>query len=625
MSFSINSNIAALMAQRRLAVSSARLSVALGRLASGQRINSASDDAAGLAIASTLRAETRVFAQGLRNINDAQSALGISQGALSELSGITIRMRELASQAANGTYSLTQRNALAGEAESLVDEFNRLVVTTNFNGTNLLDRSLRNMRIQGGYGITGSLNIGLAESLYRNVGDGTFQSAISHNSGMSTASDMVSADFNGDGILDLAVASPTGIRELGVTLGNGNGTFGSGISVSIGAGLSAASGLVAADFNNDGIIDLATSNGAAASISIALGNGNGTFKADQDYSTGTNARGIAIGDFNRDGSLDVVVGSNTDVKVALGTGAGAIGNFTSYNVGPAANISELAVGDLNEDTVPDLAVQVAGSPTVALLLGNADGSFGGVTSLSLGYTLNSVQIGDVNNDGRNDIVTASLTGALGSVFLGTGSGAFGVRTDYAGGAGSSNRVKLSDFDGDGYLDLLVGGAGTQSILLNDKNSGFLSKTDYSVTGGVQVVTGDFNGDGATDLVTTAAATGINFVYLANPRQTSQIGYLNLNSVSGAHAALDILDQILNRINLELGSIGSAQSRLEAWQNTLSVTKENYTVAESRIADADVAEESSQMIREQILQQTAASILGQANQMPRLALSLLQTG
>src|SRR5262249_16920766 len=125
MPISLGINISSLVARRRVDESTARASVAFERLSSGLRINRASDDAASLSIASMLSLDTRVFAQGIRNVNDAVSQLNISQGALQELSNITMRQKELAEQAANGTFSLAQRRALHQEANALVDEFNR--------------------------------------------------------------------------------------------------------------------------------------------------------------------------------------------------------------------------------------------------------------------------------------------------------------------------------------------------------------------------------------------------------------------------------------------------------------------------------------------------------------------
>lgn len=123
MTIKIGSNIASIQAQRRLGEASSSLSKIYERLSSGQRINSAADDAAGLAIADELNVRSRVFTQAIRNGNDGISLLNIADSAIENLSGLITRIRELSEQSANGTYSDQQREALDQEAQSLSDEF----------------------------------------------------------------------------------------------------------------------------------------------------------------------------------------------------------------------------------------------------------------------------------------------------------------------------------------------------------------------------------------------------------------------------------------------------------------------------------------------------------------------
>jgi len=138
-SIRIGSNIAALQAQRQLAQSSNELSSVFERLASGQRINRASDDAAGLAIADRLGADRRLWGQSIANINDGISALAIADGALGQRSGILARLAELAEQSSNGTFSNVQRGSLNTEYQSLLREMSRIGESTSFNGINLFD------------------------------------------------------------------------------------------------------------------------------------------------------------------------------------------------------------------------------------------------------------------------------------------------------------------------------------------------------------------------------------------------------------------------------------------------------------------------------------------------------
>lgn len=141
MAITIGSNIASLQAQRRLSQSNESLSFVYQRLSSGSRINRASDDAAGLAIADNLRAQQRVASVAIRNANDGISTVAIADGALAEIGNVLIRLGELAEQSANGVYSPTQRSALQNEFAALGSEVERIAYTTTFNGVRLLSGS----------------------------------------------------------------------------------------------------------------------------------------------------------------------------------------------------------------------------------------------------------------------------------------------------------------------------------------------------------------------------------------------------------------------------------------------------------------------------------------------------
>ena len=138
----IFNNIASLNAQRLLGVNSSRLATSVERISSGIRINKASDDAAGLAISEGLRSDIRALRQAVRNANDGVSLINVTEGALNEQAGILIRLRELASQAATGTVSSTERATIQLEFSALRNEVDRIAATTEFNGQKLVDGSL---------------------------------------------------------------------------------------------------------------------------------------------------------------------------------------------------------------------------------------------------------------------------------------------------------------------------------------------------------------------------------------------------------------------------------------------------------------------------------------------------
>src|SRR5215510_12488757 len=138
MAITINTNVAALNAQRRLSVSTGQLRQSFERLSSGLRIVRAKDDAAGLAIADALRADGRIATVAIRNANDGISLVTIADGALDQMSSVLTRMAELAEQSANGIFANSQRSALQLEFNALGSEIQRIALTTTFNGLSLL-------------------------------------------------------------------------------------------------------------------------------------------------------------------------------------------------------------------------------------------------------------------------------------------------------------------------------------------------------------------------------------------------------------------------------------------------------------------------------------------------------
>jgi flagellin len=171
MPITLGSNIISLQAQRRLSEASLRLSDVFEKLSSGQRINKASDDAAGLAIADSLRADQRIASVAIRNANDGVSVVAIADGALSQISAILTRMAELAEQSANGVFSNDQRSALQNEFAALGSEIQRIADTTVFNGVRLLSGST-NITLQIGLdnSLDSRLTISNVQAQLQNIG-----------------------------------------------------------------------------------------------------------------------------------------------------------------------------------------------------------------------------------------------------------------------------------------------------------------------------------------------------------------------------------------------------------------------------------------------------------------------
>ena len=615
MAVTVGSNVASLRAQRSLGEAGSTLESVFERLSSGQRINKASDDAAGLAISGSLRKDVRVYTQALRNVNDGLSALNIEQGALSELTTIAIRQKELATQSANGTYSFIQRRAMNTEANALVDEFNRIVESSEFNGIHLTDKSLSELRVQCGYGIDGSISFEISEALSRTVGTGTFQEEVTYLSKYQAKS-VALGDLDGDGILDM-VSADYEVNSNRVYIGKGNGTFEIAADYEVG---SSPVAVQLGDVDGDGVLDMLT---LSDSSCVRLGVGDGTFGVSSALPV--SGSGLALGDVNNDGLLDVVSADESSgaAMVALGKGDGGFFAASSFDAG--AGSCSVALGDINGDGALDIVVADKSAHTVGALLGNGDGSFSAERAFAAGSEPCVVALDDLNGDGVLDIAAVDSGANKAYVFMGNGDGGFAAKMSYEVGSDPQG-LALGDLNGDGVADLVATSYGLDdiSVLIGNGDGTFFTGESCDGNGMLAGVTlGDLNGDGALDIV--AADYGDNYidVLLADTHKVTTAARLNICTREGALQALGTLDVTLQRISAELGAIGSTQSRLGVALNVLTVSRENLSAAEGRISDADVAEESSRLVRTRILQQAGAAVLGQANQQPALALQLLE--
>jgi flagellin len=181
----INTNVGALRAQNSSRIANNSLEMAMTRLSSGQRINSAKDDAAGLAIATRMGSNVRGFTQAIRNANDGISLAQTAEGALSETSNILVRMRELAVQSANGTNAASDRTALQTEVTALIAQIDDIATRTNFNGTSLLNSAATSINIQTGLASGQTVAIAIGDMQATALGVGTVD--LSTAAGASTA------------------------------------------------------------------------------------------------------------------------------------------------------------------------------------------------------------------------------------------------------------------------------------------------------------------------------------------------------------------------------------------------------------------------------------------------------
>jgi len=315
-------------------------------------------------------------------------------------------------------------------------------------------------------------------------GDGTFTFTPTFpNLGSGQGQSIVTGDFNGDGIPDIAVVVTGTYPKLPglvqVLLGNGDGTFRVWQTLSFPAPYALAVG----DFNGDGVPDLAmTSTGANSTngpndVSILLGNGDGSFTLKSTVTGFITPTSIIAGDFNGDGKMDLAVVDeatsssvqNGFVTILLGNGDGT---FTTLPETPATGQGPVFIttGDLNGDGILDLAVANALSNSVTVLLGNGDGTFTPTAaSPTAGGGPQSVAVGDFNGDGKADLVTAngSITTVLGdstvSVFLGNGDGTFAAAANEPAGVGAFVAA-AGDFNASGLDDIAVADDGKTNLI-----------------------------------------------------------------------------------------------------------------------------------------------------------------
>lgn len=361
----------------------------------------------------------------------------------------------------------------------------------------------------------GNLDIAVADQLGNAVsillgnGKGSFATHVDYTTAAFPTGITV-GDFNGDGKLDVAVSAGNG-NTVSVLWGNGDGTFQG--SVNCGTG-DIPYEVVAADFNKDGRTDLAVVNSGGNSVSVILSNGNKTFQARTDYPAGSSPYSVATADFNGDGILDLAVSNNNcpnfpscgagTISILLGNGDGTFqGPNPPVSTGTNTDPYSVVVGDFNGDKIPDLAVANYATNTVAVLLGVGDGTFLSPVAFPVGSEPTSVATGDFNGDGKLDLVVTNFHSNTVSVLLGNGDGTFKSAVNYSVGTGPVS-VAVADFNGDRKLDLVVVNEtdNNASVLLGNGDGTFQTQVAYPTgVGGnpLSVVVGDFNGDHNLDL------------------------------------------------------------------------------------------------------------------------------
>jgi hypothetical protein len=334
-------------------------------------------------------------------------------------------------------------------------------------------------------------------------GDGTFDPPVSYPSGTYDSIAMTVGKFDANNSPDVVI-STNYLHDLVFFPGNGDGTFGTPL---VTAG-SDASGLVSGDFDGDGKLDLVGSNGNLGTISFFAGLGDGMFGPRSDFIAGQGLGGATAGDFDGDGKLDVAVTSGNLVSVLIGNGNGTFQAALQYSSGIYAGL--IATADFDQNGTLDLVVGGPGtysgqSESISVLNGNGDGTFGAATPYLVQAAASGIAVGDLNGDSFPDVASAN---AAVSVSLNAGNGSLLAVPESAplAGPNTSNQPAIAqgDWNHDGSDDF-AWVTGNQITVIESVAGGRLRQTETLIIGGSNpqpyaVGDGDFDGDGNLDLV-----------------------------------------------------------------------------------------------------------------------------
>jgi hypothetical protein len=353
-----------------------------------------------------------------------------------------------------------------------------------------------------------------AVSVMLGNGDGTFRAKTDFPVG-AQAQAVAAGDFNSDGRVDLVVTLNSPQLRLALLTGTGTGTFNAPTFFPNTSGFDSPA-IVATDLNGDGRLDLVVMHSiacftapcrAARSITILLGNGNGTFQTPSEIDVGTGPNSMAVVDLNRDGIKDVAIGGgNTEFSVLLGVGNGTFVRQPVVTLVPGGDLfsacNDIGVGDLNRDSIQDLVVPLGNGEGNAILIGNGNGTFQVRSRIQIDETFAPlhVAVADYNRDGLLDIARTMGDGTNGllQILRGNGDGTFQAPNRYLVPPPNSSRggivIISGDWNGDAKPDIafVVGGAGAPALdVLTNTTGGVppslgvasLSLNPTTVTGG----------------------------------------------------------------------------------------------------------------------------------------------
>ena len=617
MSLVVNTNVSSLTAQRGLAESGDMLDKAMARLSSGSRINSASDDAAGLAIVQRMSAQINGLNMAVKNANDGISLTQSIEGALVEVVDMLQRVRELAVQSANDTNTNTDRAFLQEEVNLLIAEITRVSANTRFNQTAILDGSFTNKVLQvgteGGETIQFSVDSVSADKLgaYKVTGDRI-------------------AAFKGDG----NGVSANQTDDTDDIIINGNS-----LSKTIGVAAKDSATNVAANINN-----VSGETGVSA-VAKSYAHYYSTWHADQTASLKINNKTTgefivsstnvldAVDKINAiSGSTGVTATATSDNKVLLYANDGRdilVENETAILGQRVAAVSH------DGTSAAARSGAVAGVKETALYAAVGDGS------IWTGYIQNQ-HTGESTSVSFVSSPTPATTVSNANVALDNLSGKWGAGGDYHLTAEVSNSYKitvtgttaLGDFQlfQDSALSVTalaatsvtLGLLGTHDVRLIA--AGTTSYEGNTMVGDSATVQGTISLSSSKLFSVTQSGTelAVNDNYFTSGAAAlSTVSNVDLRDQSGASFAISVLDGAIEKISSMRADLGAIENRLSYTVSNLMNVAENTADARSRINDADYSVESANLAKAQVLQQAGTAMLSQANARAQLVIQLLQ--
>ncbi|EFV84175.1 flagellin domain-containing protein [Achromobacter xylosoxidans C54] len=560
----INTNYLSLVAQNNLNKSQSALGTAIERLSSGLRINSAKDDAAGMAISNRFTSNVRGLTQASRNANDGISLAQTTEGAAAEITTHLQRVRELAVQAGNGSYSQEQKNSIQDEINQRLADIDRISQQTDFNGVKVLSANAQPLTLQVGANDGETITLNLSEISAKTLGLDGFNvngSGVTENRS-ATVSDLQAAG----GVTVAANEWQVTTTHAAATADQVFGKLENGNKVTVGTAATGTIYTYDAANKNFTFSDKSASNAATVTtLATSLRPATGTTTGVYTHSNGTS-------------STSFEVDATGAVKIN-GTAAflDAAGNLTTNSAGGTA-------------ATLDGVLQAAGGNTAAA--GSSSVAINGKTYSNVAGTGVALQFTNtIASDALLANVKAHATANDVTVTLGSGI--------------TSATVNFT--------------AGTSTNTFVDDKSAFTTLANYTTNYAV-----DPNNGKVT--VKSGTGSGDYAPKIGEEAKVSSGGKLTTDATSKGSLTEDplkTLDAAFTVLNKLTGELGAVQNRLESTIANLDNVVNNLSSARSRIQDADYATEVSNMSRAQILQQAGTSVLAQANQVPQTVLSLLR--